>query len=80
MNAAVNAAVDAALERALKDGRFGIPVTRHGHTTFTAALSAEVPLPVYFHPVVRCIRLGHGSSLRADTDSWSPRVPYVRHT
>ena len=39
----LNAAVDAALEHALKDGRHGILVTRHGHTTYTVAVSAEVP-------------------------------------
>lgn len=76
----LNAAVDVALERAVKDGRFCSPVTRHGHTTFTAGLSTKVPLPVYFYPVVRCIRMHHGSSLRADTDSWSSHAPYVRHT
>lgn len=39
----LNAAVDAALEHAMKDGRYGILVTRHGHATFTVALSADVP-------------------------------------
>ncbi len=39
----LNAAVDAALEHALKEGRHGILVTRHGHTTYTVSVSAEVP-------------------------------------
>ncbi|PVZ54056.1 hypothetical protein [Arthrobacter sp. H-02-3] len=39
----LNAALDVALEHAMKDGRFGILVTRHGHTRFTVALSADVP-------------------------------------
>ncbi|MET4097054.1 hypothetical protein ABIB51_004010 [Arthrobacter sp. UYCu712] len=39
----LNAAVDAALEHALKEGRHGILVTRHGHAPYTAAVSAEVP-------------------------------------
>lgn len=39
----LNTAVDAVLEQALRGGRYGILVTRHGHTTFTVAASAKVP-------------------------------------
>lgn len=39
----LNAAVDAALEHAMQEGRHGILVTRHGHTRYTVAVSAEVP-------------------------------------
>lgn len=39
----LNAAVDAVLEQAIKDGRYGILVTRHGHTTFTVVASSKVP-------------------------------------
>ncbi|WAH98228.1 hypothetical protein [Arthrobacter sp. MMS18-M83] len=39
----LNEAVDLALEYAMKAGQYGILVTRHGHSTFTVAVSAEVP-------------------------------------
>lgn len=39
----LNAAVEAALQFATKEGRHGILVTRHGHTTFTVAVSGKVP-------------------------------------
>ncbi|WP_258074004.1 hypothetical protein [Arthrobacter sp. Y81] len=39
----LNAAVEAALQYATKEGRHGILVTRHGHTTFTVAVSGKVP-------------------------------------
>lgn len=39
----LNTAVDAVLEKVLKDGRYGILVTRHGHATFTVTASDKVP-------------------------------------
>jgi hypothetical protein len=39
----LNAAVDAALLHAMQDGSQGILVTRHGHSTFTVAVSSKVP-------------------------------------
>lgn len=39
----LNAAVEAALQYATKEGMHGILVTRHGHTTFTVAVSGKVP-------------------------------------
>lgn len=39
----LNAAVDAAIQQAMQARRHGILVTRHGNTTFTAAVSARVP-------------------------------------
>lgn len=39
----LNAAVDAAREEAIKHGRHGILVTQHGYSSFTVAVSPEVP-------------------------------------
>lgn len=39
----LNAAVDAALLHAMQEGKQGILVTRHGHSSFTVALSSKVP-------------------------------------
>jgi hypothetical protein len=39
----LNTAVDKAREKAVKEGRHGILVTRHGHSFFTVELSPEVP-------------------------------------
>lgn len=43
IEADLGAAVDAALEYAMREGRCGILVTRHGLTTFTVAVSDQVP-------------------------------------
>lgn len=40
----LNTADKAAIPYATKEGRHGILVTRHGHTTFTVAVSGKVPL------------------------------------
>lgn len=53
----LNSAVDAALLHAMKEARHGILVTRHGHTTFTVAISARVP---------------YGQTLEEDGPAWSP--------
>ena len=39
----LDAAEKLAQERAFREGRHGILVTRHGPTTFTVALSVDVP-------------------------------------
>ena len=39
----LEAAERSAQERALREGNHGILVTRHGPTSFTVALSADVP-------------------------------------
>jgi hypothetical protein len=39
----LNTAVDEASRHARQDGRHGVLVTRHGHTTFTVAVSTRVP-------------------------------------
>lgn len=39
----LNTAVDAARLHAMQEGRHGVLVTRHGHTTYTVAVSATVP-------------------------------------
>ena len=39
----LDAAEKSAQERALREGSHGILVTRHGPTSFTVALSADVP-------------------------------------
>ncbi|MCU1418409.1 MAG: hypothetical protein JWP32_2583 [Schumannella sp.] len=39
----LNAAVSIAYERAVKRGRHGILVTQHGYSSYTVAVSAEVP-------------------------------------
>jgi ribosomal protein S12 methylthiotransferase accessory factor YcaO len=42
----LEAAERSAQERALREGNHGILVTRHGPTSFTVALSADVPYGV----------------------------------
>lgn len=39
----LNTAVEAAIQQAMEERRYGILVTRHGHTSFTVAVSAKVP-------------------------------------
>jgi hypothetical protein len=39
----LNTAVDEARKHAIQEGRHGILVTRHGHTTFTVGVNAKVP-------------------------------------
>ncbi|MFF1384286.1 hypothetical protein ACFVWT_12050 [Arthrobacter sp. NPDC058288] len=39
----LNAAVEQARQHAMEEGTSGILVTRLGHTTFTVAVSADVP-------------------------------------
>ena len=39
----LNAAVDIAREHAMKENRHGILVTQHGHTSYTVAVSRDVP-------------------------------------
>ncbi len=39
----LNTAVDAAIQLAMNEGRYGVLVSRHGHTTFTVGVSAKVP-------------------------------------
>jgi hypothetical protein len=43
IEADLNAAVEQARQHAMEGGRHGILVTRHGHTTFTVAVSEDVP-------------------------------------
>jgi hypothetical protein len=43
IEADLNAAVEQARQHAMEEGRHGILVTRHGHTTFTVAVSEDVP-------------------------------------
>ncbi|MCX2749024.1 hypothetical protein OOZ51_14540 [Arthrobacter sp. MI7-26] len=53
----LNAAVDAALMHAMQDGRHGILVTRHGHSSFTVAVSSKVP---------------YGETMEENGPAWSP--------
>lgn len=53
----LNAAVDAALLHAIQDGSQGILVTRHGHSTFTVAVSSKVP---------------YGQTMEEDGSVWIP--------
>lgn len=53
----LNSALDAAHLHAMKEARHGILVTRHGHTTFTVAISARVP---------------YGQTVEEDGSAWSP--------
>jgi hypothetical protein len=39
----LNAAVEIAREHAMKESRHGILVTQHGYTSYTVAVSREVP-------------------------------------
>jgi hypothetical protein len=39
----LNAAVDLAQEHAMGEGKHGVLVTRHGPSSFTVAVSGEVP-------------------------------------
>jgi hypothetical protein len=39
----LNAAVEIAREHAMKESRHGILVTRHSHTSYTVAVSRDVP-------------------------------------
>ncbi|MCU1515827.1 MAG: hypothetical protein JWQ75_548 [Pseudarthrobacter sp.] len=39
----LNAAVEIACEHAMKEGRHGILVTQHGYTSYTVAVSRDVP-------------------------------------
>jgi hypothetical protein len=39
----LNSAVETALEYAMKECRHGILVTRHGYTSYTVAVSRDVP-------------------------------------
>jgi hypothetical protein len=43
LNAGLDAAVGLAQQHAMREGRHGVLITRHGTASFTVAVSAEVP-------------------------------------